>query len=540
LPGIFINYRREDSGGYAQQIYRAMRSYFGAKFVFMDIDTIRSGEDFRSIIQQSIAESDVFLSIIGRTWLRSADDKGVQRLSYPTDLVRLEIAQALKANLHVVPVLVGRAQMPCAADLPEDMKALASRNAHEIPDRFFDQSVRQLIQTIRPHVRGGDAISRRKVLRLALGAAGTFGGIIVLSILKSPPESRSDEKKRQAAEAIQKKYEVFDAMIDRKTGQAPVVVRKPSNIQELPPEISGPWKIDHINFAKAVSIPRVEPKAIWVAHPTIGEFWTIVGFAPDRTLFVHANESRVISGIRDGVEQWAFQAGAVHGITPGGRIWLNAQNMYASERDNLACYNSRGEGGLLPSSAKLPSDLIRLTYSSDLQKPGACDGGVVNLNSSKAAISVDGNCSSWGVVQDDRGRFYASTDRGTVYCFEKSGKILWTWKSGTPTVSPPDFSLEDTVFSTDDRLVCLREGTIRWTLPLESPGVGITDKTGAMTVATTSPGMLGYHSHSITNLIDHDGRLFWSLPLPGSPGIPDPDGRLYVQDNSANFILCLA
>jgi hypothetical protein len=170
LPGIFINYRREDSGGYAQQIYRALRSAFGAKLVFMDIDTIRSGEDYRAIIRRSIGQSDVFLTIIGRAWLRSLDDKGHRRLDSPNDLVRREIAQALEANLYVVPVLVGRAQMPRAVDLPEDLKALASRNAHEIPDRFFDASVRQLIQNIRLHVRGGNAIPRRNLLRAVLGA----------------------------------------------------------------------------------------------------------------------------------------------------------------------------------------------------------------------------------------------------------------------------------------------------------------------------------------------------------------------------------
>src|SRR5882762_1512026 len=121
LPGIFINYRREDSGGYAQQLYRAIRSHFGAKLVFMDIDTIHSGEDFRAAIHQAIAQSDVFLAVIGRSWLHCTDDKGVPRLTYPADLVRREIAQALEAKIHVIPVLVGHAPMPRADLLPDDL-----------------------------------------------------------------------------------------------------------------------------------------------------------------------------------------------------------------------------------------------------------------------------------------------------------------------------------------------------------------------------------------------------------------------------------
>jgi hypothetical protein len=268
LPGIFINYRREDSGGYAQQIYRALRSAFGAKLVFMDIDTIRSGEDYRAIIRRSIGQSDVFLTIIGRAWLRSLDDKGHRRLDSPNDLVRREIAQALEANLYVVPVLVGRAQMPRAVDLPEDLKALASRNAHEIPDRFFDASVRQLIQNIRLHVRGGNAIPRRNLLRAALGAAGAFGRIIVLSVLKSRPDLPTGEQK--AVDATEKRHDAFEALVKQSPKQPPLLLREPPPIHELPAEVPGPWRIDRADFTSFVAGPRREPKPVWIARPSKG------------------------------------------------------------------------------------------------------------------------------------------------------------------------------------------------------------------------------------------------------------------------------
>jgi hypothetical protein len=70
LPGIFISYRREDSGGYAQQLFESVSSYFGKSQVFMDIDSIEAGEDFTKVIHDRIEQCDVFIALIGRNWVR--------------------------------------------------------------------------------------------------------------------------------------------------------------------------------------------------------------------------------------------------------------------------------------------------------------------------------------------------------------------------------------------------------------------------------------------------------------------------------------
>ena len=88
--------------------------------------------------------------MIGRSWVGAAGDGGVRRLDNSKDYVRLEISTALKRNVRVIPALVGGASIPRPRDLPEDMKALARRNAIEIGDTAFHQGVERLIETLQP------------------------------------------------------------------------------------------------------------------------------------------------------------------------------------------------------------------------------------------------------------------------------------------------------------------------------------------------------------------------------------------------------
>ena len=46
MGGIFISYRREDSGLYAGRLRDTLSHHFGAEQVFRDIDSINPGERF--------------------------------------------------------------------------------------------------------------------------------------------------------------------------------------------------------------------------------------------------------------------------------------------------------------------------------------------------------------------------------------------------------------------------------------------------------------------------------------------------------------
>ncbi len=539
MPGIFINYRREDSGGYAQQIYRALRAHFGTKLVFMDIDTIRSGEDYHAIIRDAIAQCDVFLAIIGRSWLTVTDAQGNRRLQSSADLVRHEVSQALAGKMLVIPVLVGHAPMPRADSLPDDLKPLAARNAHDISDKFFDQSVRQLIQTIRPYVRGKQPISRRAIL---YGAGGTAAVMLAAAIADGVFKSRVPVPEGARTGNLtpeDQKNAQMEVLIDDAAKQAAVVVRRPGKVSALPPEVAGSWKVDRIDFDSQVTGPQQMPKVVWTSRASVGDAWKLIGFAPDQTLFLYDSERNAVFAIKDGAERWASSAGQVFGITPGGRIVLEEQQSVLPYGSAFLCFNSRGEGGICHRPLKQPSDLIHLSSDSYGRNDGLCEGGTVTLAHSKSLVQLDGNCASWGVARDDQGRFYAGTDRGTLYCFSADGRTLWSYKAEAASMGAPLFSLGDAVFVAKDHLICMREGTERWRLPFDSCEPRLVDKAGTIFV-THRPNRSGRIDLNTVSAIDHDGHLLWSLPTPGEPAALDLLGRLYLTDASKGFVLCLA
>src|SRR5215213_697007 len=109
MTRIFINYRRQDSEGYVGRLFDHLRKHFEPTDIFMDVDSIKPGTDFVQALEEAVTACDIFVSIIGPTWLTIADDDGARRLDQWNDFVRLEIANAIKQKKLIVPVLVGRA-----------------------------------------------------------------------------------------------------------------------------------------------------------------------------------------------------------------------------------------------------------------------------------------------------------------------------------------------------------------------------------------------------------------------------------------------
>ena len=109
---LFINYRRGETAGEARALFNELAATLGKDSVFMDVDSIALGRDFREVLHERLASCDLMLALIGRDWANSKDASGRRRLEDPTDFVRLEIEAALKRNIPVTPVLVQGAQMP--------------------------------------------------------------------------------------------------------------------------------------------------------------------------------------------------------------------------------------------------------------------------------------------------------------------------------------------------------------------------------------------------------------------------------------------
>jgi TIR domain len=150
VRAIFISYRRSDAEGEAGRLGDDLAHEFGSDSVFMDVDAIQPGRDFRKAIDESIASCGVLLAVIGVGWLTAKDPSGQLRLQDDGDWVRLETASALKRDIPVIPVLVRGAKMPRPEELPPDLKELAYRNGVELTHSRWRSDIQILINALRP------------------------------------------------------------------------------------------------------------------------------------------------------------------------------------------------------------------------------------------------------------------------------------------------------------------------------------------------------------------------------------------------------
>ncbi len=144
--GVFISYRRGETSGQARALHELLSQRFGTSRVFMDVDSIAPGADFVEKIEEAIHSSGVALVLIGRDWLSRGTDQHL--LDDPSDFIRLETDTALRLGVPVIPILVERAQMPSAEELPESLRPLTRRNALELENTRWEYDVGRLVRAV--------------------------------------------------------------------------------------------------------------------------------------------------------------------------------------------------------------------------------------------------------------------------------------------------------------------------------------------------------------------------------------------------------
>jgi TIR domain len=148
MTKVFINYRRDDSQRESVKIYNRLAEAFGHDNLFLDVAGIPKGDDFVEVLKEALGRCNVLLSLIGPQWLTLKDSDGNRRIDNAGDLVRLEIREALKRDIRIIPALLEGTRMPTSADLPSDLEALARRNAISISTGTFDADMTTLFDTL--------------------------------------------------------------------------------------------------------------------------------------------------------------------------------------------------------------------------------------------------------------------------------------------------------------------------------------------------------------------------------------------------------
>jgi TIR domain-containing protein len=182
--GFFISYRREDASGHAGRLYDYLATALGRSRVFMDVDAIAPGADFVARIDTALSHSRAMFVVIGPRWSSATDRQGRRRLDDPSDVVRREIAAALRHEILVIPVLVAGAAMPAESDLPDDLAPLATRNAFQLDDGRWSSDVERLLSAL--PTRGRSRVVYRRPTGRSIGPAlfwVVFGFMAAVAIL---------------------------------------------------------------------------------------------------------------------------------------------------------------------------------------------------------------------------------------------------------------------------------------------------------------------------------------------------------------------
>lgn len=123
MPKIAISYRRADSASIAGRIRERLAAQYGHDSVFIDIHNVPLGSDFPAHLHKVWSEIELLLVLIGRNWLRGAEQisprLALQYIAVPALLLLVAhyvIVNALDINNNylrivsfVVPLLFGAA-----------------------------------------------------------------------------------------------------------------------------------------------------------------------------------------------------------------------------------------------------------------------------------------------------------------------------------------------------------------------------------------------------------------------------------------------
>ncbi|MBK8922721.1 MAG: toll/interleukin-1 receptor domain-containing protein [Saprospirales bacterium] len=107
---IFINYRKDDTGPVAENIYHRMTKVFGEAAMFIDEQNIETGEYWDETILTALESAVLVLAVIGDKWLTLHDAKKRRRIDGEDDWVRKELEVALRHGKTIIPIYIEPAE----------------------------------------------------------------------------------------------------------------------------------------------------------------------------------------------------------------------------------------------------------------------------------------------------------------------------------------------------------------------------------------------------------------------------------------------
>jgi len=147
MTKIFINYRRDDSIAYVGRMRDYLEKVYNKSEIFLDISYLKGGDDYTTIIKNTINKCECCIVVIGPDW-HKVKKNGKLRINDPDDFVQMEISLALKYSKKIVPVLVGNAKMPNEKELIPPLKGITKFHAMNLSNERFSFDMKRLISSI--------------------------------------------------------------------------------------------------------------------------------------------------------------------------------------------------------------------------------------------------------------------------------------------------------------------------------------------------------------------------------------------------------
>jgi formylglycine-generating enzyme required for sulfatase activity len=176
---VFISYRREGGPETARVICEALRGR-GLK-VFLDVDDLGASHFDESLLRE-IEESPNFIVILSPGCLDRCNDEN--------DWLRREIANAIKTEKNIVPIMKEGFVFPQKGILPDEISSLPRHNAVKYYHEYFDATIDKLTKFLKVPAeesggglrvgRGASALSQKwkaSYALIAIFAMFVLGGI---------------------------------------------------------------------------------------------------------------------------------------------------------------------------------------------------------------------------------------------------------------------------------------------------------------------------------------------------------------------------
>jgi TIR domain len=278
VSSVFISYRRQTASGEARALFKDFVAKLGENSVFMDVDSISLGRDFRNELQRTVAACDVMLVLIDKEWAAAKDERGRVRLENADDFVRMEVEAALKRDIVVIPVLIQGARMPAAEELPAAISNLAYRNAFELSHTRWESDVREMIRRLNLNVAGQVGTDQSKPPRERLAPeTPPLPGTPPLAGSSEPPIKRAGWLTRRHLLAT-----TAATMMASAVGGGAYFLMNPKQKEPVPPATNKPPATTSIGEPIAViqGGPIAAIKAIAAQSTAAAYIWKESGKAP--------------------------------------------------------------------------------------------------------------------------------------------------------------------------------------------------------------------------------------------------------------------